>query len=331
VKARPRVVVVTGSASESVLPAFAAINDRADLVVTESARGIKTQLQQDDIVLVLDFRFDQIDSLLLALPNLKWIHVAGVGVDGILTPNLRASDIIVTNSRGVFDVSIAEYVLTLILAHLKDYRATIDFQREKVWRHRTTDQLAGQRVIVIGTGSIGMRIGATLKALQADVSLVGRVRDQDSFFGQILSSEELEVAVHGVRFLVIAAPLTAETRGLVDRRILQAMGRSGYVVNVARGPLIVETDLIEALEGNLLAGAALDVFDEEPLDQGSRLWSMPNVLVSPHMSGDYRGVEGDLIEVFVANLDKWLSEEPLDNLVDKRRGYVSNLRNTRGA
>jgi phosphoglycerate dehydrogenase-like enzyme len=101
-KVRPRVVVVTGSADESLFPAFAAINDRADLVVTKSARGIQTQLQQDDIVLVWDFRFDQLDSLLLALPNLKGIHVAGVGIDRILTPDLLASDIIVTNSRGMF-------------------------------------------------------------------------------------------------------------------------------------------------------------------------------------------------------------------------------------
>ena len=125
-----------------------------------------------------------------------------------------------------------------------------------------------------------------------------------------------------VDLLVLAAPLTPATTALVGSAVLDALGPSGFLVNVGRGPTVVEADLVDALRSGAIAGAALDVFEVEPLPAGSPLWSIPNVLVSPHMSGDYVGFEVDMMRVFTDNLARWLRGEPLHNIVDPAVGYV---------
>ena len=209
-----------------------------------------------------------------------------------------------------------------MLAHVKGLADTWALQRQGTWQYRTTGRLAGSRAAVVGTGSIGRAIADRLARLDVGVTLVGRTAGDDPDFGTIRSSDDLVAVAADVDLLVLAVPLTSATTALVDAEVLGALGQSGFVVNVGRGPTVVESDLIEALRTGRIAGAALDVFEVEPLAAGSPLWSMPNVLVSPHMSGDYVGFEIDMMTVFTDNLERWRRGEPLNNVIDQAFGYV---------
>jgi phosphoglycerate dehydrogenase-like enzyme len=195
-------------------------------------------------------------------------------------------------------------------------------QREGSWQYRTTGRLAGTRAAVVGTGSIGRAVADRLARLDVHVTLVGRTPRDDPDFGAIRNSDDLVAVAADVDLLVLAVPLTPATTALVGAEVLDALGPRGFVVNVGRGPTVVESDLVEALRAGTIAGAALDVFEAEPLPAGSPLWSMPNVLVSPHMSGDYVGFEIDMMTVFTDNLERWRRDEPLHNVVDPAAGYV---------
>jgi phosphoglycerate dehydrogenase-like enzyme len=168
-----------------------------------------------------------------------------------------------------------------------------------------------------------------LHKLGVEVTLVGRSPRKDPQFGLVRSSAELVAIAREANYLVLAAPLTDTTRGIVDSTVLRALGSAGYLVNVGRGPLVVESDLVAALQAGELGGAALDVFDIEPLPPKSPLWSMPNVLVSPHMSGNYAGFEEDLVRVFMDNLELWMEGKPLNNVVDPSLGYVPTFESSR--
>lgn len=278
------------------------------------------QLAGASVLYIWDHRFADLAPLLGRTDDLRWVHAASVGVNRLICPELAA--VTLTNSRGVFDTSIAEWVLAVVLAHVKGLDDTWTLQRQGTWEYRTTGRLAGTRTAVVGTGSIGRAIADRLVRLDVRVTLVGRNPGEDPDFGTIRSSEDLVAVAADVDFLILAVPLTPATTSLVGAQVLAALGPRGFVVNVGRGPTVVESDLVDALRTATIAGAALDVFEVEPLPADSPLWSMPHVLVSPHMSGDYHGFEVDMMQIFTDNLDRWRRGAPLRNVVDPAVGYV---------
>ncbi|AUS80593.1 D-2-hydroxyacid dehydrogenase [Actinoalloteichus sp. AHMU CJ021] len=277
-----------------------------------------------DVLFVWDFNSDALAESWPRADRLRWVHTASAGVDRMMFPALVDSDVLLTNSRGVFDQPMAEYVLGLLLAFAKDLPSTLRFQGERRWRHRETRRLAGSHAVVVGTGPIGRAIGRSLTSAGVAVTGVGRTgRDSDPDLGQVHPSSELATLLPDADHLVLAAPLTKATRGLVGARELAALGPEGVLVNVGRGPLVDQRALEEAVAAGTIGGAALDVFEEEPLPEDSPLWSAPSVIVSPHMSGDVVGWRDELVELFGDNLRRVLGgREPL-NVVDKRLGYVS--------
>jgi phosphoglycerate dehydrogenase-like enzyme len=319
VPSRPRVLVLLEPDPELPPPPLHLIPSDVDVVQINSA-PTDCQLAGASVLYIWDHRFGDLAPLLRRTDELCWVHAASVGVNRLICPEL--SSITLTNSRGVFDTSIAEWVLAAVLAHIKELGDTWAQQCEGIWKYRTTGRLAGSRAAVVGTGSIGRAIGDRLARLDVDVTLVGRTPGDDPDFGTIRSSDELVAVAADVDLLVLAVPLTPATTALVGAGVLDALGPRGFVVNVGRGPTVVESDLVHALRAGTIAGAALDVFEAEPLPAGSPLWSMPNVLVSPHMSGDYVGFEIDMMTVFTDNLDRWLRDKPLHNVVDPAVGYV---------
>ncbi|GAB3210959.1 D-2-hydroxyacid dehydrogenase [Marinactinospora thermotolerans] len=266
------------------------------------------------------------EALAAAWPKadtLRWVHAATAGVDNLMFPGLVDSDVVVTNSRGVFDEPMAEYVLGLVLAFAKDLPGTLALQRRRTWRHRETERVAGRHALVVGTGPIGRAIARRLTAIGMTVEGAGRTaRDGDPDFGTVVASDELASALPRADYVILAAPLTPATRGLVDAAALARMKPTARLVNVGRGALVVQDDLVAALRSKTIAGAALDVFDHEPLADSSPLWDLPGVIVSPHMSGDVLGWREELVDLFLDNLGRFLAGEPLRNVVDKRRGYV---------
>ncbi|WP_328317626.1 D-2-hydroxyacid dehydrogenase [Streptomyces sp. NBC_00388] len=287
-------------------------------VVHADAHTLGDQLPSADALLVWDFQSDAVRRTWPGEgPRPRWVHTASAGVDHLLCPELAASDTVVTNARGIFDQPIAEYVAGLVLAFAKDLPGTLELQRQRRWQHRETRRIAGTHAVVVGSGPIGRAIGATLTALGVRVALVGRTAR-----GEVHGADELGPLLSGADWVICAAPLTDTTRGMFDARAFAAMRPSAHFINVGRGALVVEDDLAAALARRQPAGAALDVFTDEPLPPGSRLWDVPGLVISPHMSGDTVGWRDALGEQFLDLYDKWANGEPLPNVVDKQRGYV---------
>ncbi|WP_269857766.1 D-2-hydroxyacid dehydrogenase [Streptomyces sp. RPT161] len=292
-------------------------------VVRAEPRRLTDQLGSADVVLVWDFTSD---ALRAAWPEHgpvpAWVHTASAGVDRVVFPALITARTVLTNARGVFEQPIAEYVTGLVLALAKDFQGTWELHRQRRWRHRETMRVAGSRAVVVGAGPIGRAVAHTLAALGVRLDLVGRTGRDDPEFGRVRGRAELEALLAEADWVVCAAPLTEETRGMFDAAAFGRMKGSARFVNVGRGPLVVTDDLVKALLERRIGGAVLDVFEDEPLDHDHRLWDVPGLLVSPHMSGDTFGWRDELAEQFLDNFDRWTSGRPLFNVVDKRLGYV---------
>jgi phosphoglycerate dehydrogenase-like enzyme len=307
-------------------PDMDGIEKRA-LVRYTDGPNLADALHGADALFVYDFLSTAVPAAWRAADRLRWLHIASAGVDPVLFPGLRDSDVVLTNSRGVFDDSIAEYVLGVILTFAKDFARSLDLQRETRWQHRESERISGREVVIVGTGPIGRAIARLLRAAGMRVVGAGRTaRDSDPDFGTVYPSAELEEHLPSADYVVAVAPLTEQTKGLFDARALAAMKPSARFINVGRGELVVTGDLVEAVRAGKIAGAALDVFETEPLPADSPLWTMENVLVSPHMSGDFIGWRTKLVEVFAENFRRWLAGEPLQNVVDKKLGYVPSAR-----
>ncbi|MFD9888638.1 D-2-hydroxyacid dehydrogenase [Amycolatopsis sp. NPDC059027] len=296
----------------------------ADAVVRYTdAAGLPDALSGADILFVYDFLSTAVPGAWHAADRLRWLHIASAGVDPVLFPGLRESDVVLTNSRGVFDGAIAEYVLGVILAFAKGFARSLDLQRQSRWLHRESERVAGREVLVVGTGPIGRAIARLLRAAGMRVSGAGRrARSGDPDFGVVHGTDEMPGCLSAADYVVAVAPLTEQTKGMFDAAAFAAMKPSARFVNVGRGELVVTSDLVAALGEGGIAGAALDVFETEPLPPESPLWTMENVLVSPHMSGDFAGWRNTLVEVFRENFGRWRAGEPLHNVVDKQLGYV---------
>ncbi|MFI7314936.1 D-2-hydroxyacid dehydrogenase [Streptomyces hygroscopicus] len=293
------------------------VADRARVLVCDET-SLPEVLPAADVLLVWDFTSDAVRD---AWPGEgrrpAWVHTASAGVDRLLCPELIASDTVLTNARGVFEQPIAEYVAGLVIAMAKDLHGSWELQRQRRWQHRETMRLAGTRAVVVGAGPIGRAIGSTLGALGVVVDLVGRTARQG-----VRGGDELPELLPRADWVVCAAPLTDATRGMFDRSAFDRMKPTARFINVGRGPLVVEKDLTAALVARRIGGAALDVFEHEPLTADDPLWDVPGLFVSPHMSGDTVGWRDHLAEQFQDNYDRWCAGEPLLNVVDKRLGYV---------
>ncbi|OSP44074.1 MULTISPECIES: D-2-hydroxyacid dehydrogenase [unclassified Streptomyces] len=282
------------------------------------ASTLAERLPSADVLLVWDFTSHAVREAWPGEgPRPRWVHTASAGVDHLLCPELAASDTVVTNARGVFDRPIAEYVAALVLAFAKDLPRTLDLQRERTWRHRESRRVAGTRAVVVGSGPIGRAIAGTLTALGVKAALVGRTARAG-----VHGPDDLDRLLARADWVIAAAPLTESTRGMFDARRFGVMQPSAHFVNVGRGQLVVEDALAEAVRRRWIAGAALDVFETEPLTPDSPLWRLPGLIVSPHMSGDTVGWRDELGEQFVELFELWAAGRPLENVVDKQRGYV---------
>jgi phosphoglycerate dehydrogenase-like enzyme len=254
--------------------------------------------------------------------DIRWVHKAAAGVDTLMFPALRDSETVVTNSRGIFDGPIAEFVLGTVLAFAKRMPESVRLQERREWRHRETERIAGATALVVGTGAIGRAIARLLSAAGLRVTGIGRrERGGDPDFGAVYSSESLLRHLPSADYVISVAPLTEDTRGMFDRRAFAAMKPTARLINVGRGPAVVTADLVDALRRAEIAGAALDVVEADPFPVDSPLWDMPDALISPHMAGDAHGWQEALAELFRDNLRRWVEGKPLLNVIDKSKGY----------
>jgi phosphoglycerate dehydrogenase-like enzyme len=259
-----------------------------------------------------------------AAGSLRWVHVSAAGVSQLLFDELIRSDIVYTNSRGVLSRAIAEFALGFVLDIAKDAQTSFRLQQQHRWKHRVTRKIQGQSALVVGTGSIGREIARVFHAVGMEVSGAGRAsRPGDNDFDRIHSSRDLAKIAGAYDYIVLAAPLTADTQGLIGAEVLAAMAPTAHLINVGRGELVDTDALTHALTSGSIAGAALDVVHPEPLPQGHPLWDMDNVIITPHMSGDSEGYLDNLGQLFVDNLRRFCTGDSLLNVVDKALGFVA--------
>lgn len=263
---------------------------------------------------------------LAAAGRLQWIHSPAAGVDGMLYPEMVGSPVVITNSRGMAADTIAEHAIAVTLAMFRRLHVAVQRQVERRWAQdeiasgAPNRSVSGSHVLIVGFGAIGRAVGARFEALGADVVGIRR-RPDGSASGRVAGPERLHDLLRAADVVVICAPQTSDTRHLIGAPELSIMRSDALLVNVSRGQLVDEAALVEALRSNRIGGAALDVFEDEPLARDSPLWSLPNTLITPHTSG-FRPDHWDAAtDLFGENLRRFETGQPLLNVVDKKAGY----------
>ncbi len=305
------------------------LREAAELARLVQAAGVdELEPHLPDLEVVFAWNFDRatLRDLVPRTPRLRWIQSISAGVEDLVSPALAAQGVTLTNAAGVYDPGLAESVLGFLLAF--STRILEDARLEpSAWPHDGTRLLRGTTALVVGAGSIGSEVGRSLKAAGLRVRGVARTaRPPDEVFESIAGPEALQEELSTADHVVNVLPITSSTRGMFDAAAFVAMKPNAVFVNIGRGATVDEAALVEALRDGVIAGAALDVFEVEPLPAESPLWRMPNVLVSPHRAGDHEGWEADVVALFVENLRRFVAGEPLRNVVDVELGYAPGSR-----
>ncbi len=321
---KPLYVLVNGAKSSSDLPGFRELPEGVEAVFVSDDDGLRKHLPQADILLGWNFRADDLQRWWSNAHSLKWIHWCGAGVDAALFPALVNSEVTLTNSRGIFNRAMAEYALGYMLFSVKNFHQTIKAQSVHVWEYSVTQKLAGQSVAIFGVGGIGKEIGRLLKAVGLQVTGVGRTkRKGDACFDKVVSVAESSQEVSNADWIIGILPATEETKGIFNNAFFSSMKPGSRFINLGRGSAVDEQALETVLTEGHLSGAMLDVFENEPLAGDHRLWTCPNLFISPHMSGDYHGFEEAMVDLFFTNLYRYLEGKELENVVDKKLGFIS--------
>ncbi len=255
--------------------------------------------------------------------RLKWIQSSAAGMDHCLVPSVVASDIVVTSASGVLADQVAEHTIALITGLCRSLPVFFRAQQQREFVRRPTRDLTRSTVGIAGFGGVGRRLAELLRAFHTRILATDMFPlERPEYVEALWPADRLEHLAAEADILVLALPLSDSTRGLVDARLLRRMKPDSLLVNVARGGLVVTEDLVEALEHGHLGGAAVDVTEPEPLPRESRLWDLPNVVITPHVGGQARWRIDQMTRLFCENLRRWQSGELLINyLSDKRLGF----------
>lgn len=265
----------------------------------------------------------ELPRILEAAPNLKWIHSGKAGVEDFIIPELVESTIILTNGAGAPKRAVSETVMAFILADAKALLQHDRYQQRREWKNLPHRELAGLTVAILGLGKIGLEVARLCKAF--DLRVVGTKRTVSGeavpWVDQLFLSTQQDECVGQADYVVVTAALTPDTVGMVSAQTFVAMGPDAILINVARGAIVDEDALIQALKGGQIRGAYLDVFLTEPLPAESPLWGLPNTVIMPHNSPMSQNVLRHMTGIFIDNFRRFCRGESLINVVDKRAGY----------
>ncbi|MGH6921062.1 MAG: D-2-hydroxyacid dehydrogenase [Geminicoccaceae bacterium] len=278
-------------------------------------------LREADIL--FDFDWLAPERLVLHAPRLRWVQGTSAGIGELLRrTGLIDTDLLFTTASGVHASPLAEFVILGLLYFYRDLPRLQRMQRAHHWERYTNRELAGSRALVVGLGAVGRVIAQHLAAQGLEVWGARRTLDVPPPEGvrRVLPMADLVSVLGLIDALILACPLTPETKGLIGAAELAAMPEGALLINVARGPVVDEEALVQALRGHL-GGAALDVATVEPLPDDSPLWDLPNVLISPHSASTVHAENRRIVDIFLANLGRYLAGEPLINRFDPARGY----------
>jgi len=283
------------------------------LAIGTDAESLRSEAARADAVLIAPRFGSMLVELWRELANTRWIHTLAAGVEQLPFDLLRRSSITVTNSRGLYADALGEFAVAAMLWFAKDLRRLVRNQDARLWEPYTVERLAGKTVGIIGYGGIGRAVGARATALGMRVIGVGR--------RQKLGEPTIDDAIEQSDYVVLSAPLTPQTYRLLSRERIARMKPAAVFINIGRGKSVDEEALVEALEGGRIRGAALDVFETEPLPPDHPLWRLENVLISPHTADRTSDSHTRPMQFFLENLRRFRAGESLENVVDKIEQY----------
>ncbi len=326
-------ILVNDQIAEEALPRIAAVDPRVK--VTHVGKLLTAELKGDgEATRAMDKLLAEAEvyagmrippRLLVRAPKLKWVQVAQAGVDRVLLDEeFRRSPVMLTNVGGIHSFAPAELAIQCCLAWIK---GTVECARQKearLWQPFSPGVLRGKTMGIVGYGNIGPKVARVAKAFDMWIIAVRKSATKPGksrYADLLLPPSGLERLLSESDFVVMATPLTPETYHMMSTAQFAAMKRDAFLVNVSRGPVIDEAALAVALREKVIAGAALDVFEQEPLPQDSPLWELPNLLYSPHIAGYIAAYPSMVQDLFVRNLQRYVKGERLETLINKRRGY----------
>jgi phosphoglycerate dehydrogenase-like enzyme len=297
--------------------------DTVDIIVGDNAEAFANAPRPDAVFCGIGMG-GLVRTLWPRVSEARWLHSFAAGLESILFPELVESHILMSNAKGVFGPSLGEFVLASALFFAKDLRRMLHSQESGRWDPFDVEEIAGATMGIIGYGGIGREAARRAKAMGMKVVALRRHPWQskgDSNLDSVLPHTSVDEIVSMSDYLVISAPNTPDTRGMIGEAELRKMKRNGVLINVGRGPVVVESALIRALEEGWIKGAALDVFDVEPLPENHPFYRLKNVLLSPHCADHTPTWLEDSMQFYIDNCQRFLKGEPLENLVDKSLGY----------
>jgi phosphoglycerate dehydrogenase-like enzyme len=284
-----------------------------ELSIGTDVESLRRQAERADAVLIAPRYASTLTELWRELGNVRWIHTLAAGVESLPFDLLRRSDVVVTNSRGLYADALGEFAIAAMLWFAKDLRRLIRNQNDRRWEPYDVQRLEGRTVGIIGYGGIGHAVARRAAALGMHVLTTRRRRE--------LGDPTIEEVIAESHYVVMCVPLTPSTRRLMSRERIAAMKPEAVFINIGRGGTVDEETLLDALRNRRIRGAALDVFDVEPLPPEHPLWQLDNVLISPHTADHTDDAHERAMNFFIENLRRFRAGESLENIVDKIEQY----------
>ena len=321
-------LLVIADPSASFLTDLSRVPGHVRVIISDDPAKLNEAAPEADAILYAGGKAGLLTGVLPQASRVRWIHSLWTGVEGILTPEMLSHPAQLTNGRGAFRWPLADWVVAVMLHFSFDLGRVIRQQQAGVWQNFVSETLEGRTLGIVGYGSIGSAAAARAKGFGMKIAALRRKSGaeavgltNDGLVDQYYSSAQLHQLIGASDYLLLATPITPETRGMIGAAEIAAMKPSAVLINVGRGPVVDDAALIQALESGKLRGAALDVFTVEPLPAGHPFYRMTNVLVSPHTADRVEGFLGPPVEAFLENLQRFLKGEPLEYVVNKHAGY----------
>jgi phosphoglycerate dehydrogenase-like enzyme len=317
-------ILVLADPAEPQLAMLRGLPPDTAVVVGNSAEAFAPTVRDASVILNWSGSLDLFREVFRRTPNLRWIHSRSAGLDRTLFPELIESPVTLTNGTGVFSPSLGEFALAAILYFAKDFRRMVRNQMACVWEPFDVLPVSGRTVGIVGYGDIGRAVAARAAALGMKVLALKRhatITNPDPLVEQVYGPDGRFEMLSRCDYVVVAAPLTSETRAMIAEPEFAVMKYEAVVINVGRGPVIKEEALLGALSAGRIKGAALDVFDHEPLPGNHPFYKLENVLLSPHCADHTSDWLDQAMQFFLAQFQRFQKNEPLMNIVDKQLGY----------
>jgi phosphoglycerate dehydrogenase-like enzyme len=317
-------VLVLADPAAPELAMLAALPDTATIAVGLTPEAFERTAPRADVILKCEADAQVLEQVWQMAPRVRWVHSLSAGIEYILFPELVESPVPLTNARGVFSDALGEFAVAACLLFAKDFRRLIRSQMAGVWEPFDVVAIRDQSLGIVGYGDVGHAVASRAYALGMKVLAMRRrpeLSREDPHVAQMFGLDQKHQMLAQSDYVVVTVPLTPESRGMIGEREFEVMKPSAVLVNIGRGPVVDEEALVRALEGKRIRGAALDVFNVEPLPPGHPFYRLDNVLLSPHSADHTPGWKKRTMQVFLENFERFRRGEPLENVVNKKLGY----------